>query len=60
MAPIMVSQGLTAQEAVEADRDIMFPASVVEMLRGDLGKPLDGWPKALQAKPLKRLFRQSL
>jgi pyruvate carboxylase len=53
MAPIMVSQGLTAQEAVEADRDIMFPASVVEMLRGDLGKPLDGWPKALQAKPLK-------
>ena len=30
-----------------------FPASVVEMLRGDLGQPPGGWPKALQAKVLK-------
>jgi pyruvate carboxylase len=53
MALMMVSQGLTAQEVVAADRDIVFPASVVEMLRGDLGQPPGGWPPALQAKALK-------
>jgi pyruvate carboxylase len=53
MALMMVSQGLTAQEVVAADRDIVFPASVVEMLRGDLGQPPGGWPQALQAKALK-------
>ena len=30
-----------------------FPASVVEMLRGDLGQPPGGWPAAMQAKALK-------
>ena len=30
-----------------------FPASVVEMLHGDLGQPPGGWPAALQRKALK-------
>jgi pyruvate carboxylase len=38
---------------LDPDRDIAFPASVVEMLKGDLGQPPGGWPKALQAKALK-------
>jgi pyruvate carboxylase len=53
MALMMVSQGLTPQDVVAPDRDIAFPASVVEMLRGDLGQPPGGWPKALQHKALK-------
>jgi pyruvate carboxylase len=53
MALLMVSQGLTADDVVDPRRDVAFPASVVEMLRGDLGQPVNGWPKALQAKALK-------
>jgi pyruvate carboxylase len=53
MALMMVSQGITPQEVVAPDRDIAFPASVVEMLHGDLGQPPGGWPHALQTKALK-------
>ncbi|APG14978.1 pyruvate carboxylase [Bradyrhizobium japonicum] len=53
MALLMVSQGLTSADVLAADRDIAFPASVVEMLRGDLGQPPGGWPTALQEKALK-------
>ncbi|KRQ89834.1 pyruvate carboxylase [Bradyrhizobium valentinum] len=52
MALMMVSQGLTSEDVTAEDRDIAFPASVVEMLRGDLGQPPGGWPKALQKKAL--------
>lgn len=53
MALTMVSQGLTSEDVLAEDRDIAFPASVVEMLRGDLGQPPGGWPIALQTKVLK-------
>ncbi|OJU14246.1 MAG: pyruvate carboxylase, partial [Caulobacterales bacterium 68-7] len=53
MALMMVSQNLAPADVLDAERDIAFPVSVVEMLRGDLGQPTGGWPKALQAKALK-------
>jgi pyruvate carboxylase len=53
MALMMVSQDLTPEDVLDPGRDIAFPASVVEMMRGDLGQPPGGWPKALQAKVLK-------
>jgi len=53
MALMMVSQDLTPEDVLDPKRDIAFPASVVDMLRGDLGQPPGGWPKALQAKALK-------
>jgi pyruvate carboxylase len=53
MALMMVAQGLTAEAVLDPSREIAFPASVVEMLRGDLGQPPGGWPPALQAKALK-------
>jgi pyruvate carboxylase len=53
MALMMVLQGLTPDDIVSPDREIAFPASVVEMLRGDLGQPPEGWPKELQKKVLK-------
>ncbi|MFY8151450.1 MAG: biotin/lipoyl-containing protein, partial [Hyphomicrobiales bacterium] len=53
MALMMVAQGLTPQDVLDPDRDVAFPASVVEMLRGDLGQPTGGWPKSLQKKVLK-------
>jgi pyruvate carboxylase len=53
MALMMVGQGLTADDFLESDRDISFPSSVIEMLRGDLGQPPGGWPSALQKRVLK-------
>lgn len=53
MALMMVAQNLTAADVMAPDREIAFPASVVEMLHGDLGQPPGGWPAALQKKVLK-------
>jgi pyruvate carboxylase len=53
MALMMVSQGLTVADVENPDKDVAFPDSVVQMLRGDLGQPPAGWPQALQAKVLK-------
>jgi pyruvate carboxylase len=53
MALTMVAQGLTPADVLAPDKEIAFPASVREMLRGDLGTPPGGWPAALQKKVLK-------
>lgn len=53
MALMMVSQGLTSEDVISEERDIAFPGSVVDMLRGDLGQPPGGWREALQNKVLK-------
>ena len=53
MALMMVAQGLSADDVLDEDRDIAFPFSVVEMLKGDLGQTPGGWPEALQKKALK-------
>jgi pyruvate carboxylase len=53
LALMMVSQGLSAEDILDPAREVSFPASAVEMLRGDLGQPPGGWPAALQKKALK-------
>ncbi|MGQ3675528.1 pyruvate carboxylase [Xanthobacter sp. TB0139] len=53
MALMMVAQNLTPADVMNPDHDIAFPASVVEMLRGDLGQPAGGWPQALSRRVLK-------
>ncbi|QEN89326.1 pyruvate carboxylase [Labrys sp. KNU-23] len=53
MALMMVAQGLTPEDVADPAREVAFPASVVEMMRGDLGQPEGGWPSALQKKILK-------
>ena len=53
MALMMVSQDLTAADVLDPAREIAFPSSVVEMLRGDLGQPPGGWPEAIQRQVLK-------
>ncbi|MGG6897832.1 pyruvate carboxylase [Rhizobium sp. BR 315] len=53
MALMMVSQDLTVADVENPAKDIAFPDSVVSMLKGDLGQPPSGWPKALQKKALK-------
>ncbi|WP_394225974.1 pyruvate carboxylase [Paracoccus marcusii] len=53
MALMMVSQNLTPEYVMNPDRDMSFPDSVVDMMRGNLGQPPGGWPRAIQAKVLK-------
>ncbi|MCO6362693.1 pyruvate carboxylase [Paracoccus sp. 08] len=53
MALMMVSQNLTPDDVTNPDRDMSFPDSVVDMMRGNLGQPPGGWPHAIQAKVLK-------
>ncbi len=53
MALMMVSQNLTREKIEDPEVDVTFPDSVIDMLRGNLGQPPGGWPKALQEKALK-------
>jgi pyruvate carboxylase len=53
MALMMASSGLTAEQVLDPDKDVNFPASVVQFFRGELGQPWGGFPAALQQKVLK-------
>ena len=53
LALFMVSNNLTPADIADPDKPIDFPESVVQLFRGELGYPADGWPAALQAKVLK-------
>jgi pyruvate carboxylase len=53
MALMMVSQGLTRAEVEDPARDVAFPDSVVDMMRGNLGQSPGGFPAGISAKVLK-------
>src|SRR5690606_40911326 len=53
LALMMVAGDITAEEVVDPRKEIAFPESVIQMMRGDLGQPPGGWPEALQRKILK-------
>jgi pyruvate carboxylase len=53
MALMMVTQELSADDVLDPSRDIAFPDSVVQMMKGELGQPPGGWPEAIQRKVLK-------
>ena len=53
MALMMVSQGLTREEVESPDKEVAFPDSVVDMMRGNLGQPAGGFPQAIIDKALK-------
>ncbi|WP_193139376.1 MULTISPECIES: pyruvate carboxylase [unclassified Meridianimarinicoccus] len=53
MALMMVSQNLTRKHVEDPGQEVSFPDSVVDMMKGNLGQPPGGWPKALQSKVLR-------
>ncbi|MGH6925324.1 MAG: pyruvate carboxylase, partial [Propylenella sp.] len=53
MALMMVTQELSAADVLDPKRDIAFPESVTQMMKGELGQPPGGWPTAIQTKVLK-------
>lgn len=52
MALMMVAQDLEREDVLDPAREIAFPASVAEMMRGDLGQPVGGWPSGIQKRVL--------
>jgi pyruvate carboxylase len=50
----MVMRDLSPEDVLDPDQKISFPASVVSLLRGDLGTPDEGFPPALCRKVLGR------
>ncbi len=53
MALMMVSQGLTRADVEDPDKEVAFPDSVIDMMRGNLGQPPGGFPSGIAAKVLK-------
>ncbi|MDU8944821.1 pyruvate carboxylase [Ovoidimarina sediminis] len=53
MALMMVSQGLTRADVEDPKKDVAFPDSVIDMMRGNLGQPPGGFPAVIVKKALK-------
>ena len=53
MALMMVTNDVTPEDMVDPASDIAFPASVVQLFRGEVGQPHGGFPEDLQRKILK-------
>ncbi|SCX95189.1 pyruvate carboxylase [Paracoccus tibetensis] len=53
MALMMVAQNLTPEDVLDPAKDVSFPDSVIDMMKGNLGQPPGGWPEGIQRKVLK-------
>ncbi len=53
MSIFMVTNNLTPEEVMQRGNEISFPESVIDFFKGDLGQPVGGFPKELQAIILK-------
>ena len=53
MALMMVAQGLSKEDVLNPAKDVSFPDSVIDMMRGNLGQPPGGWPEGIAKKVLK-------
>ncbi len=53
MALFMVQNNLTSEDVVARGRELSFPESFVQMMKGMMGQPPGGWPPELQKAVLK-------
>ncbi|GHG91338.1 pyruvate carboxylase [Pseudodonghicola xiamenensis] len=53
MALMMVSQGLSRAQVEDPTVEVSFPDSVIDMMRGNLGQPPQGFPEVILKKVLK-------
>ena len=53
MAQYLVNNNIKASEVIEKGDEINFPQSVIDFFKGDLGQPVNGFPKELQNVILK-------
>jgi pyruvate carboxylase len=48
MTMFLITRGIRPQDVVNLEPGTAFPESVIDMLSGNLGEPMGGWPKDLQ------------
>jgi len=53
MALFMVANDLTTDDVMDANRELAFPRSVVDLFSGKMGKPYQGFPKKVQQRILR-------
>lgn len=53
MALFMVANELTPEDVLEGDRDIAFPASVLDLIGGNMGQPYGGFPEQVEKRVLR-------
>lgn len=53
LALMMISQDMTIDDIKDPDKEVVFPDSVVAMMKGEVSQPAGGWPAEIQAKVLK-------
>ena len=53
MAIYMLANNIQIKDVLDPQKDVGFPASVIEFFSGRLGQPYKGFPKSLQKKILK-------
>lgn len=52
MALFMLANNLTCEDVLNPDRDIAFPASVIDLISGGMGQPPGGFPDAVKKRVL--------
>lgn len=52
MALFMLANNLTCEDVLNPDRDIAFPASVIDLISGGMGQPPGGFPEAVRNRIL--------
>ncbi len=53
MALFMVANNLSAEDVLSGDRELAFPASVLDLMAGRMGHPNGGFPKKVQKRILR-------
>ncbi len=53
MALYMVANDLTPADVLEGDRDLAFPASVLDLIGGRMGQPMGGFPEVVEKRILR-------
>ncbi len=53
MALFMVANGLTSKDILDTNRELAFPASVVDLISGRMGQPPGGFPQAVKDRVLR-------
>lgn len=53
MALFMVANGLTSKDVLDPQRELAFPASVIDLISGRMGLPPGGFPKPVKERILR-------
>ena len=53
LALFLIANNMTARDVVESDRDLAFPQSVIDLVKGNMGQAMGGFPPAASERILR-------